>query len=89
MLKHLCKDFLVTIFAGFTIDKTRITGEKGREIQDRQVEKRDKKHKRDKIDERDRRNRKYQLAGTIRKNIGITGCQITQIPPHSLIIIGI
>ena len=55
----------------------------------RQVEKRDKKHKRDKIEKRDRRNRKYQLAGTIRKNIGITGCQITQIPPHPLIIIGI
>ena len=52
----------------------------------RQVEKRDKKHKRDKIDKRDRRNRKYQLAGTRSKNIGITGCQIAQIPPQPLII---
>ena len=67
-------------------DKTRIKGEKGREIQDRQVGKRDKKSKRDKLDKRDRRNRKYQLAGTRRKNIGITGCQIAQMPPQPLII---
>ena len=69
--------------------KTRITREKGREIQDRQVEKRDKKqerdkkHKREKVDKRNRRNRKYLLAGTMRKNIGITGCQI--VPKFPLI----